>query len=392
MEYDIGKNTTKNTQHVLQINADNFGNGGISSIIFRYMENLRHYGIIYDYLSNKKTIIPEYEDRVAKNNGLIIHVDWGKLPFAREISKVIATKNTLQKGNYDTIHINGDDILFMFPFILGALLSKCKIQIVIHSHTTRGNSSNKTINELRVLFSRVLGIIIIPKVDVLLSCSTQSALYAYGKRHSKKAIVVKNGINFEKFIFNEEKRDYIRLKYNSQDKFVIGHIGHFSYAKNHDFIIDVFEAVSSILDNAELWLIGAGGPLECSIKDRVEKSTVRSKIRFIGQTNNVNDYYSAMDIFLFPSRYEGFPLALTEAQANGVPALYSDCITKECIFAPNAFPMSLDYSADSWSKKILSIYKNNSKRTPGIIDKSLDISTCSLKLLDIYKTSKANQR
>ena len=389
MEYDSRQNPAKNEIKIIQINADNFGNGGISSIIFRFMECLYPQGITVDYLTNRRSIDTKYAERIEKIDGKLVHVSWTKIPVFKEIGKYFATKKALNSC-YSLIHINGDDILFMFPYILAAICAGYKGRIILHSHTSRGKSKYSVVNYVRMRISHILGLFVIPQTAALVSCSSEAGLYAYGKKNLRKVRIIKNGIDYSKYSYDEVAASKIRAKYSAKDKIIIGHVGHFSLAKNHTFLLDVFLELTKHFSNIELWLVGYGGEMYTQVTDKIKKMNLGNKVRLLGHIDNVTDYYSAMDVFLFPSLYEGFPLALTEAQANGLPCVFSDCITKECIFSKKSVPISLSKPADQWANIICQILSQDVERKLVYYDSSLSLAKCANELLMIYKSHICN--
>src|SRR5699024_2214982 len=124
---------------------------------------------------------------------------------------------------------------------------------------------------------------------------------------------------------------------------VIGHVGRFNFSKNHDFLIDIFYEIQRINENSVLLLVGVGD-LEQSIKEKVDKEGLSQKVMFLGKRSDVNDLMQAMDIFIFPSNYEGLPVTLVEAQAAGLPIIKSDHVSNQCKITPYIYTLSLNSS------------------------------------------------
>ena len=104
---------------------------------------------------------------------------------------------------------------------------------------------------------------------------------------------------------------------------VYGHIGTFTYPKNHKFLLEIFEKINKKEKESKLLLIGSG-ILESDIKRKVTEKGLQEKVIFLGIRNDIEKVLSAIDCFLFPSIFEGIPLTLIEAQANGVPIIKND--------------------------------------------------------------------
>lgn len=137
-----------------------------------------------------------------------------------------------------------------------------------------------------------------------------------------------NAIDLDMYKYDEKKRESLRAELGLEEKKVIGHIGRFCYQKNHDLLIDIFNEVLKVEKDASLMLIGEG-ELEQEVKDKVKKLGIEDKVLFLGRRADAYRYYQAMDLFLLPSRYEGLPVVGVEAQACGLPCVFSDCVTEE---------------------------------------------------------------
>nr|MCR4990329.1 glycosyltransferase [Lachnospiraceae bacterium] len=158
------------------------------------------------------------------------------------------------------------------------------------------------------------------KADHLFACSKVAGISVFGQKAYDRGKVqfVPNAIRVGLFAFNKDQRNEIRKSLNVEDKYVIGHVGRFHYSKNHIFLIDVF---ASIIQKTKdkgidpvLLLVGEG-PLMGEVKDHVEELGISDKVIFAGAKKDVYKYYNAMDFFLYPSRYEGLPGTVVEAQA-----------------------------------------------------------------------------
>ena len=168
------------------------------------------------------------------------------------------------------------------------------------------------------------------------------------------AVVVYNGIDIEKFKLVRESKSEIRkcIGLNDTD-FVVGHVGRFSYPKNHTFILDIFDIIHRQNSNAKLLLVGTG-ELKNVIKDKVNELNLNDFVVFLDQRPDVNRILKSMDVFLFPSHYEGLPVSLIEAQAAGLRCIASTNVTEEAFVTPLLYPLSLKESAEKWASVIIS--------------------------------------
>ena len=188
-------------------------------------------------------------------------------------------------------------------------------------------------------------------VDIMISPSDLAAKSLFGENSAKSGQVafLHNAIDYDLFKYNSENRESIRKKYAiNNDVKVIGHVGRFNTQKNHSFLIDIFNEYYKVNPNSALMLIGNGNLLE-DIKKRVCDLGLSANVFFVGVTRDVPFFLSAMDVFVLPSLYEGMPNVIIEAQANGLPCVISDTITREANITGLVQYVSLNNDARIWA-------------------------------------------
>ena len=164
--------------------------------------------------------------------------------------------------------------------------------------------------------------------------------------------VIPNGIELDKYAYNSVVRKAIRKKLGVENKFVIGHVGRFSAQKNHTFLIDIFNKVYQKDTNTVLLLLGVGELME-TIKTKAKDLGIENKIIFYGVSNEMEKMWQAMDIFVMPSLHEGLPVTGVEAQASGLPCIFSDTITREIDVTGKSEFLPLDGTIEAWVDCIL---------------------------------------
>lgn len=168
-------------------------------------------------------------------------------------------------------------------------------------------------------------------------------------------IVVRNGVDFSKFINNRYKKESVRKEFNIPlNSFVIGHVGRMSVVKNHTFLIDVFNQYLKINKQAFLFLVGSG-ELEKNVKEKIQSLNLTDKVLILSHRDDVYKLLKAMDIFVFPSLYEGIPVSLIEAQVSGLKCICSNKINTDAIISTNTEQLSLK-SINEW---VMKIHTNN---------------------------------
>lgn len=185
-----------------------------------------------------------------------------------------------------------------------------------------------------------------------LACSQQAGIYFFGNNNF---LVQKNAIDTKRFLYNEVLRASIRSELGIKDEtFLVGHVGRFCVAKNHKFLIDVFEKIKDKRKDSKLLLIG-DGPLLNEVQEYVKAKGLSNDVIFAGKKSDTAPYYQAMDIFLFPSVYEGFGNVALEAQASGLKVCASDVISRETNVTPNIVYLPLNLDTTLWVDEGLQI-------------------------------------
>lgn len=242
------------------------------------------------------------------------------------------------REKFDIVHVHGSNASIGAELFL-AKLAGIKGRIA-HSHNTT-STSMRIHKIMKPIFD-------ISYTDGL-ACGELAGKWLFGE---KPFTVIPNGVKINNFKFDIRLRNSMREKLNLKGKFVIGHIGRFNYQKNHLFLLKVFNEIYKRNKNAILLLVGKG-PDYKKIKSQVMDAPYKSNVILYGETNNPASLYMAMDEFLFPSRFEGLPVTLVEAQISGLPAVISDVITPEIKMSSELNFMSLNDSPKNWAKKIL---------------------------------------
>lgn len=192
------------------------------------------------------------------------------------------------------------------------------------------------------------------KADYCLSCSKEAGIAVYGQDwiNKGKVEVIPNAIDARKYSFDGSVRLKLRKELGLDDKLVIGHVGSFRTAKNHFFMIQIFEKIKEKRKDAVLLLVGEG-ILMNQVKEQVNKAGLQESVIFTGNKADVSPYYQVMDYLLFPSLYEGLPGTIMEAQTAGLKCLVSDTVTPEVKISDLVNFYSLNRTANEWAEYIL---------------------------------------
>lgn len=199
--------------------------------------------------------------------------------------------------------------------------------------------------------------------------------------------ILHNAINASAYTYSCAKAVAMREKLHVEQNLVIGHIGRFDAQKNHTFLLDIFSECVKLVPNAKLLLVGDGEGRN-HIQDKVKKLGLEDKVIFTGVCNDVADLLSAMDVFVFPSLYEGVPVTMIEAQAAGLQCVISDGVPKECIITSGLVTtMKLSDMPCDWAKHI--VERSQTKRENHLSEiqaAGYDIVTAAKELENFYLT------
>ncbi len=220
---------------------------------------------------------------------------------------------------------------------------------IAHSHSTSNGKG------FPALIKAVLQLPIRHIADYLFSCSDIAGKWLYGEKttHQPNYRMVPNCVDCQRFAFSEEIRKAVRRELHiAKDTFVIGHIGRFHKAKNHEFLVRVFAQILKRHSNARLLLVGDGDLLEPT-QALCQELGIADEVLFAGAQIDPAPYYQAMDLFLFPSRWEGLPVGVVEAQASGLPCLISDTITRNVELTDLVKYETLEKNTEQWAEEAL---------------------------------------
>lgn len=252
---------------------------------------------------------------------------------------------------------------------------------IAHSHTT---AHEKSVSAKQRLYENAMRKLIKKSATHFCSCGVEAGKWMYGDH---PFVVIPNGIDTESFAFSEIYRSKIREQNSiDQDAFVIGHSGTISVLKNQELLIRLLPEIRKIKENAKLILVGTGSEEHINkLQSSVKELSLQRNVHFTGAVLNVNEYYSAFDVFAFPSLREGTPLALLEAQANGLPCVISDTIPRDAVATDLVTQLPLD-DESAWAEQISNAERNNPIAYSEIMKKTdFDAHMAYRKLFDLYR-------
>lgn len=346
--------------------------GGAETMIMNLYRNIDRSKVQFDFVENtqEKGI---YEKEILSLGGRVFHCP----KFNGNVFSYMKWWNTFfdeHKDEYAFVHGHIGSTAAMY--LLSA--KKHGIKTIAHSHSTYTKSFNLKQIEYKILSypTRYIS-------DYCFACSKAAGISRYGKNVS--FYIVKNSIDTKSFRYDSKLRDSVRNELGiERDISVFGHIGRFTYEKNHSFILKVFKTISTYR-KAILLLVG-DGPLRTEIEKEAENSGIINQVKFLGVREDVPALLSCMDLMIFPSLYEGLPVTLIEAQCSGLRCLISNRVSDECVLTDDLITyMSLDNSVEEWAEKAISLcnYERYS-HTEKIIEAGFDIKENAGWLQEFY--------
>lgn len=319
---------------------------GQETLIMNLYRDVNKNQIQFDFLCTdpKKG---DFDDEINSLGGRIFHLTRTnmKIPHLRTLEYVYKYKDFFSNHpEYQIVHFHNYHAYSALIQIIGAKLGNVR-DIIVHSHNTSAPHS-----KIHKIFRPVLNLYNIQRF----ACSNEAGKWMYG---NKKFTVIKNGIDFSQFKYNEKDRKRVREQLMI-DEFenVVCHIGRFNYQKNHKRLITIFKEILILQPKSTLLLVGQG-ELRNEIMSEINRLELSNKIRFLGSRNDIPAILSASDVFLFPSLFEGLSVVLIEAQANGIPIVCSDINTDEGLFTNNICKLPLKLDDKFWASKVLEYSK-----------------------------------
>lgn len=246
---------------------------------------------------------------------------------------------------------------------------KYGVKTIIHSHSTSNGSG------IMAIYKYMLQYPLRYQGDYYFGCSKESGRWLFGEKTVNKPnfMIIKNGIDVKKYTPNEDIRKNIRAEFGiSESDIVYGHIGRFHESKNYPFLLKVFYEINKINCNSKLVLVG-DGKLKKDIIREVKQLGISEKVIFTGMRDDIATVLQAFDCFLFPSKWEGLPVTLVEAQAAGIPCIVSDKITREVKLTDSILYLPIDKDVNEWVKEAQLL---NGKR----MDNAAQIKKCGFDI------------
>lgn len=345
---------------------------GIDKYLLGFCKTAYENGVSLDFLTDE--ITSQMSEQLDKLGYGLFAVPSLKKPLAhyRTVKKII------MRGGYDGAYFNISEA-FNCMGLLAA--KKCGVPVrIVHSHSSGVDRANRYVRFARTVIHRMFRHAVSSFSTRRLACSSVAGKWMFDKDYD----IIYNAVDGSRFRYDQSERDRIRCSLGLTDEKVFIHIGHFTYAKNHFFLMEVMSEILKSDDSAVLLAVGTGADFD-AVREYAKKLGIDKNVRFLGVRDDIPALLSAADAFIFPSRFEGLSVTCIEAQFSGLPCILSDSISPETQISENVKFLSTD-NAHTWAKAALESVRE--RRCADLDEKSLknyDIENQKKQLTAILK-------
>ena len=350
--------------------------GGAESMIMNLYRNIDRAKVQFDFVENSLEHAA-YDDEILSLGGRIFRCPHftGKNYF--QYKKWWEKFFREHASEYHVIHGHIGSTASIY---LG-IAKKHGLFTIAHSHSSgTDHSIRSTLYALVSFRTRFIA-------DYFFACSEVAGIDRFGKSTTQQNNyrVLCNAIDTPLFRYNAAIRKEMRHQLDIQNEFLVGHIGRFTIAKNHTFLLDIFKAIADAKSDIRFILVGDGA-IRSEMEDKAEKLGIKDRIIFTGVRSDVNRLMQAIDVFVFPSLFEGLPVTLVEAQASGLPCVISDKVPQESILTKKLVTVKrLEDSPKEWAEHIISrLSEVRNDHSEEIKEKGYDVKQTAKWLEEFY--------
>ena len=370
----------RETEPMIRIlhSVSNMDRAGIETMLMNYYRHMDRERVQFDFLANKPKP-GDYDEEIREMGGRVwVSPGLGPVKYPAYMGEM---KRILRENPQIRI-VHAHNEAMGFYALRGAQRAGLPNRIA-HAHNTR------IIHDYKWPLKMVCKALLPLTATEICACGTDSGVYYFGQgRWERQGRLIRNAIDVERFRFRESTRERIRREYGLGEGIVIGHVGRMNVQKNHRKILAIFRALCQRRPDARLVLIGVG-ELADELRALASRLSIERNTLFLGLRTDTDAWYQAMDVFLMPSLFEGLPVVGIEAQASGLPCVFSDRVTQEAVLLPESCRLPLDAPEEVWVEKLLQLWGAERARGEGaarVAQAGYDIVRESLRLQDWYRS------
>ena len=318
--------------------------------------------------------IGEYEAQLRAHGCRIFHFPSPSDSYSGYVS---ALKELMREYPYQAVHAH---TMFNAGWVMQAARQMGVPVRVAHAHSILDESGGIVTRA----YETAMRSLIVRNATHLVACGQAAGVRLFGKKaYGKRGQLILNGIDTARFSYDPARRQAMREKLGLEDAFVVGHVGHLAEVKNQKFLLSLMPELQKRRENTVLLLLGEG-------EDRPMLEALAkpygSRVIMTGNVENVYDYLCAMDVFAFPSLYEGMPLSIVEVQANGLPCILSDRVPKDVFLTGLLTALPLE-KPELWIDAICGAQRSEPERYGAQLrERGFDVTTVVQKFYDIYES------
>lgn len=346
--------------------------GGTQALLMNIYREIDRTKVQFDFLVEYPN--EQFYDKEIKELGGRIYYtnvrkDFNIPKFCKQLRQILE-----ENPEYRIIHVHA----YTIGYFCLRTAKKAGVPVrIAHSH------NNETVHDAKYVFKLAMQKLYTLHATDLFACSDEAGKYLF---KNKPFHVLPNAIDSGKFIANEVVRQKTRAELGLNNKFVVGHVGRFHTQKNHAFLLDIFSKVKEKKTDAELILVGTG-PLEDEIRGKVSDMKLNECVHFLGNRKDMNCIYQAMDVFVFPSIFEGLGIVSIEAQAAGVPVVCSEGLPPETNITPIYQQLAISDGAEKWADAAIEMSQSPMSHTnlqKYVIDAGFDVNATAKDMEELY--------
>ena len=344
--------------------------GGVEAVVMNYYRHIDRDRVQFDFvIDSDSTVVPAEE--IEDLGGRVFEVP----PYQRlgEYQKALGGLLALSGYPIAHSHIN---TLSVFPL---GVAKRAGVPVrIAHSHATMGKGEAKR-NLMKLALRPFANVYPTDRV----ACSRYAGEWLFGRKAD--FTVIPNAVELDRFRFNAVTRDAVRAEWGAREGCcVVGNLGRMESTKNQAFLIDAFARMHAEHPNSILVIAGCG-----SLREPLEQKAcamgLSGCVHFLGQVGDVSRLYQGMDVFALPSLYEGFGMALLEAQVADVPSVASNRVSPEVVLAGGCRLLPLEDGTDAWARAIWAQFEGGARKaTVNEVFERFDIDNASKKLEGFY--------
>ena len=341
--------------------------GGVEAVVFNYYRAIDHSKYQFDFYYDEDSTVEPPWDLIDMGARFIMLPPYQRMPkYIKELRK------HLKKEKYAIVHSHLNT-LSVFP-LYAAWRENIPVRIA-HNHSVPGGNELKRNIAKNILrcFSKLFS------TDYF-ACSEKAGRWMFGDKafDGGKVYVLKNAVDFQKFNISDDEVDAQKAELGIQNKLVIGHVGRFTYAKNHQFLLDIFKEVMKEKESAVLLLVG-DGELHDEIVQGIKNRGIENNVVLVGKVQTPEKYYRLNDVIVLPSVFEGLSMSTVESQVAGVPVVISKAIPEEAIISDGCVYMDIKESPSMWAKTVVNMIDRKMHLTDAAEDYDIKVQSPKLE-------------